>query len=129
MHADSCWTIPVVSAGFSAGPLDDDVTADVCVVGGGIAGLTSAYLLARSGLSVVLIEADALGHGETMRTSAHLASALDDRFHHLERWHGVRGARLAAESHAAAIDFIEAEVADHGVEWGFSRVYGYLFPH
>src|SRR5947209_1231032 len=92
----------------SAGPLENDTSADVCVVGAGIAGLTTAYLLGRAGKSVVVLEAEELGHGQTGRTTAHLASALDDRFTELERLHGQEGARLAAASHAAAIDRIEA---------------------
>jgi glycine/D-amino acid oxidase-like deaminating enzyme len=79
-----------------AGPLHEDTTADVCVIGAGIAGLTTAYLLGRAGKNVVVLEAGELGGGETARTSAHLSSALDDGFHELERLHGSEGARLAA---------------------------------
>lgn len=108
-------------------PLIGRASADVCVIGGGIAGVTTAYLLARSGVSVILIEADVYGGGETGRTSAHLASALDDRFAHLERMHGQEGARLAAASHATAIDFIEQICAQESIACDFRRVPGYLF--
>jgi glycine/D-amino acid oxidase-like deaminating enzyme/nitrite reductase/ring-hydroxylating ferredoxin subunit len=97
------------------------------VVGGGIAGLTTAYALAQAGADVVVIEADTIGSGQTARTSAHLASALDDRFHELERLHGADGARLAAQSHAAAIDFIENTSRTHGIDCDFKRVNGLLF--
>src|SRR5262245_26406028 len=90
------------------GTLQEDTRADVCVVGAGIAGLTTAYLLSQEGRNVVVLEASRIGDGETGRTTAHLASALDDRFTRLERMFGTEGARLAAESHAAAIDRIEA---------------------
>src|SRR5476651_1527251 len=81
--------------------------ADVCVVGAGIAGLTTAYLLTRAGKSVIVLEAGSIIAGETQRTTAHLVTALDDRYFELERLHGEEGAKLAAESHAAAIDTIE----------------------
>ncbi|MDP2390214.1 MAG: FAD-dependent oxidoreductase, partial [Acidobacteriota bacterium] len=84
-------------------PLVADVTADVCVVGAGIAGLTTAYLLTQVGKSVVVLDDGRVGSGATAVTTAHLASALDDRYYHLERLHGEGGARLAAESHTAAI--------------------------
>jgi glycine/D-amino acid oxidase-like deaminating enzyme/nitrite reductase/ring-hydroxylating ferredoxin subunit len=100
---------------------------DVCVIGAGIAGLGTAYHLARQGASVVVIDDGPIGGGETGRTTAHLASALDDRFVELERLHGAEGARLAAASHAAAIDDIEAIVARHGIGCDFRRVDGYLF--
>src|SRR2546421_5502504 len=83
--------------------LDANLIADVCIVGAGIAGLTTAYLLAREGKSVVVLDERTIGGGETSRTTAHLVNALDDRYFDLERLHGERGSRLAAASHTAAI--------------------------
>ncbi|HUP20502.1 MAG TPA: FAD-dependent oxidoreductase, partial [Gemmatimonadota bacterium] len=116
------------TAAMRAGPpLEEDVAADVCVVGAGIAGITTAYLLAREGRTVVVLDDGPVGGGETSRTTAHLSSVLDDRYFELERLHGAEGARRAAESHAAAIDRIERIVADEGIECGFERLDGYLF--
>ena len=107
--------------------LPADLTVDVCVIGAGIAGLSTAYHLTRAGLKVCVVDDGPIGGGETSRTTAHLASALDDHFHHLEHVHGRDGARLAAASHAAAIDDIERIVATHGIDCDFRRVDGYLF--
>jgi glycine/D-amino acid oxidase-like deaminating enzyme/nitrite reductase/ring-hydroxylating ferredoxin subunit len=107
--------------------LASDLTTDVCIVGAGIAGLTTAYLLAREGRAVVVLDDGPIGGGETGRTSAHLSSALDDRFYRLEHLHGEEGARLAAQSHAAAIDRMEAIASDDGIACDFARVDGYLF--
>jgi len=101
--------------------------AEVCVVGAGIAGLTTAYLLTRAGKSVIVLEAGSIISGETQCTTAHLVTALDDRYFELERLHGEQGARLAAESHAAAIDTIERIVRDEKIDCDFERVDGYLF--
>lgn len=110
-------------------PLEADLATEVCVVGAGIAGLTTAYRLARVGRKVVVVEARAIGAGETERTTAHLALALDDGYAALEIVHGADGARLAAESHAAAIDEIERIVALESIICGFERVDGFLVPH
>src|SRR5438477_5782883 len=107
--------------------LTQDIAADVCVVGAGIAGLTTAYLLADEGRFVVVLDDGPIASGETSRTTAHLVNALDDRYFELERLHGEKGARLAAESHAAAIDRIEAIIAAENIECEFERLNGYLF--
>ncbi|MFZ5662144.1 MAG: FAD-dependent oxidoreductase [Pseudomonadota bacterium] len=106
-----------------------DTHADVCILGAGIAGLTCALCLLQEGRQVRVLEREAIGAGETLRTSAHLANALDDRFWQLEEWFGEDGARLAAESHGAAIDWIERFVRARGLDCGFARVDGYLFAH
>ena len=108
------------------GQLQGDSRADVCVVGAGIAGLSTAYHLLRNGLSVIVLDDGPIGGGETGRTTAHLSNALDARFYELERLLGVDGARRAARSHTAAIDRIEAIVAEEGIDCGFERLDGYL---
>lgn len=100
---------------------------DVVVVGAGMAGLSVAYHVLRSGRSVLVVERGAIGGGETGRTSGHLASALDDRFHLLERMHGLEGARLAAESHRAAIADIFAIAQREHIACDAVHVDGYLF--
>jgi glycine/D-amino acid oxidase-like deaminating enzyme/nitrite reductase/ring-hydroxylating ferredoxin subunit len=112
----------------STSVLDRDASADVCVVGAGIAGLTTAYLLAKAGKSVIVLDEGPVGAGQTERTSAHLASAQDDRFTEIERLHGVGGSRAAYESHAAGIDLIESIARDEGIDCDFARVDGLLFP-
>jgi glycine/D-amino acid oxidase-like deaminating enzyme/nitrite reductase/ring-hydroxylating ferredoxin subunit len=111
----------------SDGRLTEDTSTDVVVVGAGIAGMTTAYLLAREGKRVVVLDDGAIGGGMTSRTTAHLVNALDDRYYELERLHGEDGARLAAESHTAAVDRIEAIVKEEGIECEFERLDGYLF--
>ena len=101
--------------------------ADVCIVGAGIAGLTTAYLLGRAGKSVIVLDDGPIVSGETERTTAHLVTALDNQYSDLERMHGEKGAQLAAESHAAAISQIEAIVRDEQIDCDFERLYGYLF--
>src|SRR5690606_15297981 len=108
-------------------PLERDERADVCIVGAGIAGLTTAYLLLREGRQVVVIDDGPIAGGATSRTTAHLSNAFDDRYYEVERLHGGAGARLVAESHSAAIDTIEAIVAEEGIDCDFERCDGYLF--
>src|SRR5438067_5815403 len=107
--------------------LGEDTAADVCVVGAGIAGMTTAYLLAREGKSVVVLDDGPVASGQTQRTTAHLSNAIDDRYTEMERLHGEGGARLAADSHSAAIARIEAITAEEKIACDFERLDGYLF--
>ncbi len=108
-------------------PLTTSMDCDVCVVGAGIAGMATAYTLANAGQRVIVIDGGPVGGGETSRTTAHLANAMDDRFYRLEEMHGANGARHAAESHGAAITRIEEIARRESIECGFTRVDGYLF--
>jgi glycine/D-amino acid oxidase-like deaminating enzyme/nitrite reductase/ring-hydroxylating ferredoxin subunit len=121
----SIWDI--VPERTDRGPLTADTTVDVCVVGAGIAGLSVAYHLAVEGRSVIVLDRGAIAAGESSRTTAHLVNVLDDRYTELERLHGADGARLAAESHTAAIDDIERIVDREGMSCDFERLDGYLF--
>jgi glycine/D-amino acid oxidase-like deaminating enzyme/nitrite reductase/ring-hydroxylating ferredoxin subunit len=103
-----------------------DITCDVCIVGGGISGLTTGYLLSKSGKKVAIFDDGPLASGMTYVTTAHLSNAIDDRFINIERWHGEEGSKLAAQSHAAAIDRIELIAEELGVDCDFRRVDGYL---
>lgn len=120
-------TLWSASNSLERAPLEADIVVDVCIVGAGIAGITTADLLCRDGHSVAVLDSGPIGGGQTCRTTAHLASALDDGFVEIERLHGADGARGAATSHAAAIDRIEENVEDESIDCDFARVDGYLF--
>ncbi len=124
-NTQSVWMATATRPDFA--PLAQNASADVVIVGAGIAGLSTAYILGREGKSVIVVDSGPIISGETERTTAHLASAMDDRFVELEKMHGIEGSRLAAESHAAAIDRIERIVREEAIDCGFMRVDGYLF--
>ncbi len=108
-------------------PLTGETEADVCVVGAGIAGMTTAYLLAKAGKRVVVLDDNAVGGGETGQTTAHLASAFDDYYQTLEQIHGEEGARLVHDSHQAAIERIGEIAAAEGIDCDYERLDGYFF--
>ena len=107
--------------------LDADIKVDVCVIGGGIAGLSTAFLLAKKGRSVVVLEDGPICGGETQRTTAHLSNVIDDRYYELERIRGTEVTKLARVSHGAAISQIEQNVASENIDCDFTRLDGYLF--
>jgi glycine/D-amino acid oxidase-like deaminating enzyme/nitrite reductase/ring-hydroxylating ferredoxin subunit len=108
-------------------PLARDATVDVCVVGAGIAGLSAAYMLAKAGKKVMVIDDGPIGGGESGRTTAHLTYVMDDRFYVLEHIHGNDGLRRIVESHATAVSMIESIVRAEQIDCDFRRVDGFLF--
>jgi glycine/D-amino acid oxidase-like deaminating enzyme len=84
----SCWMGEV--PGMRAPQLKGDEACDVVIIGAGMAGLSTAYELTRAGRSVCVIDRGGIGTGMTARTTAHLASELDDFYSELirVRWRG-----------------------------------------
>lgn len=108
-------------------PLPGDTQADVCVIGGGIAGLTAAYLLLKEGRSVLLIDALDVGAGETGRTTAHFFPP-DERYFEIARRFGDDKAAMLRDSYAQATDLVERIVQSEQITCDFRRLDGYLVP-
>ncbi|UYL09932.1 FAD-dependent oxidoreductase [Bdellovibrio sp. SKB1291214] len=111
----------------SISQLDESLNTDVCVVGGGVAGLLTAYELLKQGLRVVVLERGPLNKNESSFTTAHLSAALDDGFDHMLHLHGQEKLRLFYQSHRHAIQLIEKIITDEKIDCEFARVNGYLF--
>ena len=100
--------------------------SDVLVVGGGITGLTTAYLLLDSGTSVAVLERARCGQIDTGHTSAHLTMVTDTRLSELVRRFGRDHAQAVWDSGLAAIAQIETIVHDRAIDCAFERVDGFL---
>ena len=83
--------------------LTEDIKADVIIVGGGIAGITCAYLLGKEGLSVAILEADRIARGTTGHTTAKVTSQHNLIYHKLIRQLGAEMARQYADANETAI--------------------------
>jgi glycine/D-amino acid oxidase-like deaminating enzyme/nitrite reductase/ring-hydroxylating ferredoxin subunit len=106
--------------------LDRDLTVDVVVVGGGITGLTAAYLISAAGQSVALIERDRCAAIDTGHTTAHLTMATDTRLNELSRKFGKTHAQAVWDAGLAAIAEIDTIVREHEIDCDFEWVSGYL---
>jgi len=106
--------------------LDKDITCDVLIIGGGITGLTAAYLLAAAGRSVALIERRRCGEVDTGHTSAHLTMVTDLHLIDLQRSFGRDHAQAAWDAGLAAIGQIHSIVRDEEIDCDFSWVPGFL---
>jgi glycine/D-amino acid oxidase-like deaminating enzyme/nitrite reductase/ring-hydroxylating ferredoxin subunit len=106
--------------------LERDQTVDVAIVGGGITGLTAAYLLNRAGLSVALLERARCAEIDTGHTSAHVTMVTDRRLTELASHFGRDHAQAVWDAGLAALAQIDDIVRDESIDCGFDWVPGYL---
>jgi glycine/D-amino acid oxidase-like deaminating enzyme/nitrite reductase/ring-hydroxylating ferredoxin subunit len=106
--------------------LERDIEVDVVVVGAGLTGITTAYLLRQEGVRVALIERDRIAAGDTSRTTAHLTYVTDYRLHEIAKKFGKDAAKSFWEGGAAAIDQIESITRQTNADCGFHWAPGYL---
>ena len=107
--------------------LDEDIQVDVVIVGGGITGLTSAYLLVNEGLKVALLEADKLLNGTTGHTTAKITAQHDLIYDEFLQNFGRTTARLYYEANTEALNFIKETIGEHGIDCDFSEEDAYLY--
>ena len=106
--------------------LDDDQQVDVVVVGGGITGLTAAYLLTAAGKTVAVLERGRCAEVDTGHTSAHLTMVTDQRLSALVQRFGRDHAQAVWDAGLAAIAQIDDAVRTHRIDCGFEWVDGFL---
>lgn len=100
---------------------------EICIVGGGITGVSIAYEMALRGYKVMLVEAFRIGSGQTGRTTAHLTCQLEEQFSELLKMHDEETVRVFYEAHRKAIDLIEENILKENISCDFKRLDGYLF--
>jgi glycine/D-amino acid oxidase-like deaminating enzyme/nitrite reductase/ring-hydroxylating ferredoxin subunit len=115
------------SASLSVFPkIQRDERVDVVIVGGGITGLTAAYLLTKAGKTVALLERDRCAQIDTGHTSAHLTMVTDERLVDLVKRFGRDHAQAVWDAGLAAIAQIDSIVRDQQIDCAFEWVEGYL---
>lgn len=108
-------------------PLRGDLEADVAIVGAGITGITAAYLLAKAGKSVVLVDKGRIAMSETGHTTAHIVESTDADYGELIKAHGEDGARANTEATRAAIALMRSLVDELRIDCGLAPVDGFLY--
>ncbi len=126
-NSESYWR---ASTGALNSPkLVQDRTVDACVVGGGIAGISTAYLLAKSGLRVILIEAGQLFSGATGFTTAKVTAQHGVIYDELIRSVGPKSAKLYYQMQQEAISHIKTTVQDLQIDCAYMNEDAYLYTN
>ncbi|MGM7703211.1 FAD-dependent oxidoreductase [Pseudalkalibacillus sp. Hm43] len=109
------------------GPLNGNKSVDVAIVGAGITGITTAYLLSKAGMTVALIDAGPLVNGTTSHTTAKVTAQHDMIYDELISHIGKEKAKLYYEANMEGLEFIEAIIREKGIDCGFTREDAYLY--
>lgn len=109
--------------------LDKDLEVDVCVVGGGVAGLSTALRLLQSGKSVVVLESKLVGSGNSGRHTGELTTWKKAQYASMHSYYDKTTVGQIAESHEAAIQHVEETVKELGIECGLKRLDAYVFTY
>lgn len=107
--------------------LDKDIDTDVCIIGAGITGIMSAYMLLNKGLKITLIDKGEICDGVTQNTTAKITSQHGLIYNYLEVTFGTEFAKLYLESNQKAIDTIESIVKKEKIECEFERADNYIY--
>ncbi|HSD07988.1 FAD-dependent oxidoreductase [Flavobacterium sp.] len=122
----SYWIDSVQPLAYSR--IEENKETDILIIGGGIAGLSTAYNLSKSGRKVILVENGYLGSGESGRTTAQITYALDDRYFELEKIYGTEVTKEIASSHKNALKWIQSVIEEEKIDCDYKIVNAYLFP-
>jgi glycine/D-amino acid oxidase-like deaminating enzyme/nitrite reductase/ring-hydroxylating ferredoxin subunit len=124
MEESSPWKFP---SGRAFPALVSTIEVDVAVIGGGIAGVTTAYELTKAGLKVALIEQASLGDGATGSTTAFVTYISDASLADLTRTFGAARAALVWKSGSDAVDEMERIIKEESIDCDFARCAGYIY--
>lgn len=108
-------------------PLHGDIHTEICVVGAGMAGLLTAFMLQKAGRQVVVLEADRIAGGQTQNTTAKITAQHGMIYKKLIRTHGWDRAKQYAEANASAIEEYRRLIAGEGIECDFETQNAYVY--
>jgi glycine/D-amino acid oxidase-like deaminating enzyme/nitrite reductase/ring-hydroxylating ferredoxin subunit len=107
--------------------LSKDISADAVVVGGGIAGISTAYLLQEAGIKTLVLDMRRICLGVTGNTTAKVTSLHDLIYTHLTSHFGKEQAKMYAEANETAIGFIEKISKEKKINCDFRRLPSFTF--
>ena len=111
----------------SSGKLEEDSSADVCIIGGGICGITTAYYLTKKGYNVIVVEKNEIANGVTGHTTAKITSQHGLIYHYLSEKYGINVARKYFEANEEAIKNIKEIIRENSIDCDFEETNSYIY--
>ncbi|WP_028778074.1 FAD-dependent oxidoreductase [Shimazuella kribbensis] len=124
-YPEPYWRDPNPFEEFPA--LKEDMQTDVVVVGAGIAGITTAYLLSKEGKQVILLDAGRVANGTTGHTTAKITAQHDVIYDELISHFGTSQAESYYQANMVAKKFIEDTINERNIDCDFKQVDAFLY--
>ena len=128
MQNESSWREKITPTTYFPS-LNGHHSFDVVIIGGGMAGILTAYQLARSGKKIALLEKGMIGGGATEYTTAFLTQSIDTSAEDMIAMYGIENSKTIIESHKVAIDTIEKIITDEKIECEFKRCSNIIYAN
>jgi glycine/D-amino acid oxidase-like deaminating enzyme/nitrite reductase/ring-hydroxylating ferredoxin subunit len=122
---ESYWIASTPQPRFPA--LEKDISVDVAIVGGGIAGITTAYMLTKRGVSVALLEADQILNKTTGNTTAKISSQHGLIYNKIKNKISQEIASQYADANETAIKTIQAIAIENSIECDYTTESAYVY--
>ncbi|WP_110930886.1 FAD-dependent oxidoreductase [Paenibacillus bouchesdurhonensis] len=107
--------------------LEKDVQTDIAIIGAGITGITTAYLLSKAGFKVTVVEAAQILDGTTGFTTAKITAQHGLIYDKLRKHFGDEEAKLYYEANEEALSFIRSTVEEHQIDCQLQQEDAYLY--
>lgn len=113
----------------SYSPLQENIDVDVCIIGGGITGIATAYLLTKQGLHVCVLEKDEIAHHASGHTTAKITSQHDLFYDYLITTFSKEAAKDYLEANQEALHTIESIIKEEQINCDFEVQDNYVFTN
>lgn len=123
--AESYWIASTPPTSYPS--LQDNIKTDILVVGGGITGITTAYLLQKEGFDVAIIDSGRIALSTSGNTTAKITSLHDLKYAGLIRKLGREGAEKYGVANESAIKLIENIITENNIQCDFSHQPAYVY--
>jgi len=108
-------------------PLTSDIEVDVVIIGGGIAGLTTAYLLKKAGLTVVVLDKHTIGSGTTGGTTGKVTTQHGIFYNQLITQRGIQNATTYAKANTKALQKIATVIKQEHIDCDWQHKDSYIY--
>lgn len=108
------WIASTTSTDYPA--LNEDINVDIVIIGGGITGISCAYLLKKEGLNIAILEADRIAQGTTGHTTAKITSQHEIIYSKIKSQMGAELAKQYADANESAIHEIKRVAEENNID-------------